>query len=236
LRIEAEIPADFQDAIRDTFPGFAESSEVKVEVPPGISDQVPPEILRQMMQHPSLKNFEFASEDGKWKVNLTRTFLALSTDAYHRWETFKEKFRRPLQALIDTYSPQYFVRIGLRYIDVIRRSKLGLSDVPWRALLSPHVSAVLGYPGVGENVRKLDAVYEVALEDPTGTVRIITRFVKAKDDDEICFAIDSDFFTDQKTRIEDAATRLDYFNTRGSRLIRWCITDRLHLAMEPETL
>ncbi|PTL37265.1 hypothetical protein CLG94_00005 [Candidatus Methylomirabilis limnetica] len=236
LRIEAAIPADFQDSIRDAFPGFAESSELKVEMPPEVSDQVPPSILRQMVQPPHLKSFEFASEDGKRKVHLTRTFLALSTSDYHRWETFKEVLKRPLDALIQVYSPQYFVRIGLRYIDIIRRSKLGLSGVPWRELLCPHISAVLGYPGVGENVETQEAMYAVTLDDPSGAVRIRTNFVEAKDDGEICFVIDSDFFTDQKTSLQEAAARLDYFNTRGSRLIRWCITERLHLAMEPEQL
>jgi len=165
LRIEASIPAAFQDAIRDAFSGFAETSEIKLEVPPEVSDQVPPEILRQLVRLPSAKHYEFASEDGKWKVNLTRAFLSLSTADYQRWEFFKEKLVAPLAALTDVYSPQHFIRIGLRYIDVIRRSKLNLLKVPWRELLAPHISGVLGHPSVGENVHKLEAVYEVTLDD-----------------------------------------------------------------------
>ena len=67
-------------------------------------------------------------------------------------------------------------------------------------------------------------------------VRIISRFVEDREPGEICYMIDSDFFNASKTQIESAIEKLDYFNVRGSRLIQWCITDRLHNAMEPQLL
>ena len=85
------------------------------------------------------KNYEFATEDGICKVNLTRTYLSISTSDYTRWEDFKDRLRGPYDALIQVYSPAFFTRIGLRYIDVFRRSVLGLEEANWNELLKPFV-------------------------------------------------------------------------------------------------
>src|SRR5688572_28624795 len=74
LRIDAELPVAFQDKVRTTFPDFGESSEFRIDVPTGVGDQIPPEILRQVIQSSAIKNYEFTSADGQWKINLTRTF------------------------------------------------------------------------------------------------------------------------------------------------------------------
>ena len=236
LRIDAEIPAEFQEMVRRQIPNLTETSEWKLEVPPGLKDQISPEILRQILQSSGNKNYEFSSEDGQWKINLTRTFVALTTQRYERWEEFKEKLEIPFRALIEVYSPDYFSRVGLRYVDIIRRSALNLSDVDWDQLLQPYISGILGSPEVRELVKNFESKYEVSLSDGESIVRIIARFVAAADDGEICYMIDSDFYDSHKTPIEAAMERLDYFNVRASRLIQWCITDRLHKAMEPQPL
>ena len=236
LRIDAEIPADFQERVRKHFPNYSESSEWNIEVPAGVRGQIPPEVLRQAVQSSGVKNYAFSSDDGNWKINLTRNFIALTTNRYHRWEEFKTKLKIPLDALIAVYAPGSFSRIGLRYIDVIRRSSLNLFDVAWEDLLQPYIAGILGAPQVSAHVRNFENKYEVELSDGESMVRIISRFVEDREPGEICYMIDSDFFNASKTQIESAIEKLDYFNVRGSRLIQWCITDRLHNAMEPQLL
>jgi uncharacterized protein (TIGR04255 family) len=232
LRIDAEIPASFQERIRKSFPNFAETSEVTMEVPPGV--QVPPEMLRQALQSTGIRNYEFTSEDENWKLNLTRTFVALSTTAYRRWEEFRERLNEPLNALVHEYSPTHFSRIGLRYIDVIKPSELGLAGVTWGELLQPYVLGVLGSPDVGGHIKDFENRYEISLADGRSLVRLVTRFVDEKD--ERCYMIDSDFFNTDRTEIDHGFDILDYFNVRSSRLIQWVITKRLYEAMEPEVL
>jgi uncharacterized protein (TIGR04255 family) len=169
LRIDANLPADFQDLVRDAFPNFTEASEFKVEIPSEIGKQVPPEIIRQVIQSSGTKNYEFSSVDGIWKVNLTRTFIALTTTKYERWESFREKLMLPLQALVDSYAPTYFSRIGLRYIDVFRRSNIGLADVPWRELLSPALIGMFGSPDTADSVERFESVHEIRLAEQGGT-------------------------------------------------------------------
>ncbi|HID30265.1 MAG TPA: TIGR04255 family protein [Desulfobacterales bacterium] len=236
LRIDAEIPAQFQERVRRQFPNFSEASEWKVQVPQALEGQIPPEVLRQFVQSSGNKNYEFSSEDGVWQINLTRTFVALATKKYERWEEFKEKLQIPLEALSDVYSPDFFSRIGLRYTDIIKRSALGLDDVEWSQLLRPYILGILASPEVSDHVREFENRYEVGLSDGESVVRIVTTLIQPPDGDEICFMIDSDFYNSQKTEIDSAMERLNYFNVRASRLIQWCITERLHKAMEPQVL
>jgi len=236
LKIDADIPAEFQDRVRKDFPNFSETSEWKMPLSPRIKEQISPEVLTQILQSSSGKNYEFSSEDGQWKINLTRTFIALTANKYERWEIFKEKLAIPVNALVEIYSPAYFSRIGLRYEDVIRRSVLNLDGVSWSELLQPYILGVLGLPEIGNSVRNFESRYEIGLSDGASVVRMITRFVEAVDNGEICYMIDSDFSNTNKTRIDNTMNKLDYFNVRASRLIQWCITDRLHQSMEPQTL
>lgn len=236
LRIDAEIPASFQEMVRAEFPNFGEKSEWKFELPVGLQAQVPTEILRQVVQTSGNKNYEFTSEDKVWTINLTRTFVALSTGIYTRWEDFKQKLTIPFGALLEVYSPQYFSRIGLRYVDVIRRSKLGLEDVGWNELLQPYISGLLAADRVRHFVRNFENRYEIQLEDQKSVVRILTKFVEAKDEGQLSYMIDSDFFRTGRMEVDNALSTLDYFNVRASRLIQWCITDTLHQAMQPEEL
>src|SRR5205085_2017184 len=83
--------------------------------------------------------YKFASEDNAWVVTLTKDYLAVETTRYQNWADFRDHLRAPLEVLTEIYAPVFFSRIGLRYIDVIQRTRLGLPDVPWRELLQPFV-------------------------------------------------------------------------------------------------
>ncbi len=236
LKIDTEIPAVFQERIRQQFPNLLESAEWNIEVPQAIKGQIPSDLARQMLQSAGIKNYQFSSEDGQWQLNLTRTFIALTANKYQRWEQFKDKLLGPLAALNDIYAPSFFSRIGLRYVDVIKRSALNLDGVNWSELLQPYVLGVLSTPEVSRNVQAFQSNYEIRLSDEQSMVRLIAQLVQPIDSSEICFMIDSDFFTAEKTISDDVMSKLNYLHARSSRLIQWCITERLHQAMEPQEL
>jgi uncharacterized protein (TIGR04255 family) len=230
LRVDTELPAEFQDSVIKEFPNYSEKTELPIRISSGVQDRIPPE---EMLGPANTKNHEFSSEDGQWKINLTRTFIALSTDKYKVWEDFKQKLQIPLTALIDIYSPSHFSRIGLRYRDVIQRSALGLDNVSWTELLQPQMLGVLDSE-ISESVRNLESVYQIALPERENAVRVFTQLAQDKNSNEVCYVIDSDFFKASKTPIDDVIGNLDYFNAHAFRLFRWCITERLHESMEPQ--
>ena len=235
LRIEAEPPAAFQERIRSLFPNFAESSGLALEIPTPFGEQLAPNMFGQLIQPLVNKNYEFSSQDSAWKVTLTRTFIALTTTKYERWEEFKARFQAPLEALTAEYSPSYFSRIGLRYTDVIRPAVVGLAGRPWRDLLSPALIGMFCSPDVADSVDRFQSVHELRLSENSGTVRITTKLVKMPDQDD-AFVIDSDYFDTSQTQLADAPVKLDSFNRQSTRFMRWAITNTLHNALEPSPL
>ncbi|NQU35618.1 MAG: TIGR04255 family protein [Bacteroidetes bacterium] len=232
LKISAEIPFEFQEKIREQFPEFSELSELSINIP-NAENQIPAEILKSAHRSSNNRNYEFFSEDKQWKINLTNNFFALSSFNYKNWEEFSDRLKLPFAAFLDIYKPKRFSRIGLRYIDVIKRSKLGLEKIEWDDLLKPYFLGVLASPE-GKNVQSFENRYEIRLSDNESTVNLVTRLVKDSKDNEECFMIDSDFFSVINTDISEVPEKLCYFNKRASRLLQWCISEKLHNAMEPK--
>jgi uncharacterized protein (TIGR04255 family) len=203
-----------------------------IELPPG-EPPVVAQVVESSLPRGKLTGYDFLSADEKWKVTLTRDFLALSTSAYLRWEEFRAHLDGPMKALIDVYGPAFFTRVGLRYQDLIRRSALNAQDASWRDLVKPHIAGVLVVPEVAGAVA--EAFSQVLIRFPhfKGKVRVNFGIVQVRDTNEDGFLIDQDLNTEERTNIGDVDNILSYFNRQSGRLFRWCIQDKLHMAMEP---
>lgn len=233
LKIETDIPANFQELIRSDFPNYIETNELKFEMQLPPKELLLPDFISKTPKSSYSKNHEFSSEDGIWKLNLTRNFLALSTSKYERREKFQEKLKIAFDSLLKVYSPNYFTRIGLRYIDVINRTTLNLEGVGWEELLQPYILGILGESSIGNRVKNFECVYEINLDESFKQLRMLTKFIDDEESTERYFLIDSDFFKNDKTDTNDTFQVLDYLSIQASRLIQWCITPKLHKAMEP---
>ena len=111
-----------------------------------------------------------------------------------------------------------------------------MEDLGWNELIQPYLLGVLALTELKDTVRRSDVAFEIRLKDGESIVRVITRTVQSADSGELCFMIDSDFFNTNKTKTDEVLGRLDYFNIRAKRLFRWCITEKLHAAMEPQAI
>ena len=231
LKIDTETPAAFQEEVRSLYPHLTESSELfYIRVEPS---QSPTEDFQQVRGTRDTKIYEFASDDKKWKVDLTRNYLALSTKAYISWDDFIGRFEKALQAFVGIYQPTNFTRVGLRYIDVIVRSKLGLEGVDWGELVQDYISGVLVVDSIKGEVRSYENTFQVALEGE-GLVRVITKTVQSPESGEHCFLMDSDFFSNRRIKHEEVFPVLNSFHDCALNLFRWCIKDKLHHAMEAD--
>ena len=234
LRIDTEkAPAAFQERIRHEFPLYREKQLTPdlAQLPDAVQN-----LLRAAgVQSPKQQSaYDFVSEDETWTVGLTREFLSLSTPKYRRWEEFRGKLQGPLQALLDIYEPSLFIRTGLRYRNVIQRSLLGLEETQWKNLLGPSIAGVFSAKEVAGQVESCQTKMQIRLSDHQGSVQIIHGIAENPDNEnEECYVIDNDFFTDEKTENQDALDVLDNFNRQSGRLFRWCISERLNEAMEP---
>jgi uncharacterized protein (TIGR04255 family) len=179
--------------------------------------------------------YDFASADEKWKVSVTRDFLSLSTDQYTRWEHFREHLEGPLDALMAVYAPTFFTRVGLRYQDVIQKSRLSLAPTTkWAELVKPHIAGVHGVLELEGSVEESLGQLLISLPQFKGKVRINYGIVQIAGSTENCFLIDGDYYTEERTTHDAVSRILNYFNKQSGRLFRWCIEPRLHEAMEPQ--
>jgi uncharacterized protein (TIGR04255 family) len=228
LKISSEPPVEFQEALRRDYPLFR-------EIPPlDVGTGLPPElsaIMEKLLPLPSSKAYELTSGDGAWQITLTQDSLALQCKAYRRWEEFRGALQIALKLLERIYEPSFFTRIGLRYRDVIARYPLGLKDVPWRELLSPQLASEF-HSAISDAVEGTG--HQLSLRLQGNVAKVTLQHGLGNKDGDVCYIIDSDFYTAERTGVQDATRILDYFNRQGGRLFRWCIADRLHAAMEPK--
>ena len=171
---------------------------------------------------------------------MTRETLELKTTAYQRWEEFRDRAANLQAAFGQVYKPSFYARIGLRYVNVIRRSLLGLVDVPWAELLKPHIAGELSTPELGNRIDSLSSHLHCQLEGDNCYLTLKTAIALAEvgqgKEKEQCFLIDSDFHTHIQTEITNVANILNIFNRVSGRLFRWSIQQRLHDALEPESI
>lgn len=218
LSIETDLPAKFQDKIRDVFPRYS---------------------LRRENSGPNTQtnNYQFTTDDGVWRVNLTSKFIALATSRYTRWEDFAAMLDKPLAAFIQVYRPAYFERVGLRYVNFISRSELGLATMPYRALIEPVYLGVLADEQVTEAATTRCSVdTELALR---GGCRVKIHagpgLVKrnGQQDKELKFIFDQDLYMPGKLEVKLSAGALQTLHAQAYSIFRGAITDTLHDSMEP---
>lgn len=231
LIIGAKPPVEFQEAIRSQFPMYA----VRKETPAPKVTGTPGNLALE--NTPSIINYQFASTDGVWRVNLTNTFISLACSHYTCWENFAKHLDKPLAAFIQIYKPNHFQRVGLRYLNFISRKTLELEDIPFRQLFQPAYLGLLGEADVPEHATtrcNIDA--ELAIQ---GGCRakihagpgIIKR--NGQSDNEVRFIFDQDLFMAGNIPVNHSAGALETLHSQAYSIFRGAITDILFEAMEP---
>lgn len=234
LSIEANAPVEFQEAIRADFPQFLRRQETPAPRITGAPGNM------TLQNQPAVINYQFASADGIWRVNLTGKFISLSCSQYTTWEDFAGKLDKPLAAFIQVYKPAYFERVGLRYLNFISRSQLGLEGVPFSELIAPCYLGPLAEEDVAESAStrcSVDAELgirggcRVKLHAGPGLVKR-----GGQEDKEVKFIFDQDLFMPGKLQLNLVAGALQTLHSQADSIFRGAITERLHAAMEPEYL
>ena len=232
LKIESADPAVFQDRIRSEYPQYQKKVE---QLPPQMADGKP-------VPQGTVNNYQCISEDGRWKVSLTKGFVALSTHGYTRWEEFAKRLDRLLVTLIEVYQPAYFTRVGLRYINAFDRKALGLEDCLWRELIQPGYLALLADDDAQETAfSKCELSAALALpggaksnvKSGPGTLRKVNNRTKESTETRV-FMLDLDVYMDGKTPLGQTAPALNIVHGNAGSLFRGAITDTLADALEPE--
>lgn len=234
LSINRQEPAEFQEAIRADFPIYSAKQE-----------RQPPKLVGapgnlQVENQPTTMNYQFASVDGVWQVNLTSKFISLSCSKYTCWEDFAKRLDTPLAAFIKVYKPACFQRIGLRYINIFSKKDLELEDVPFRSMFAQQYLGVLALDDVQETtLNRCSLDTELAIPGGcqakihAGTGRVNRNGVADK---EIKYIFDQDLFLSGNIPVNYSAGALQTLHGQANPIFRGAITTLLHNAMEPEMI
>lgn len=231
LTIEANIPAQFQEAIRGDFPHYSVRKEAPAPKLAGTPGNM------SLQNQPMSNNYQFVSADGVWRVNLTSKFISLSCSRYTCWEDFAAKLDKPLAAFIQIYRPAFFDRVGLRYLNFFSREALGLSSTPWRELFQSQYLGLLADEQVVEgSVNRCSMDAELAIRGGCrAKIHAGPGLVKrnGQQDNEIKFIFDQDLFMTGKVAVNLSAGALQTLHSQADSIFRGAITDTLHDAMDP---
>ncbi len=234
LTIETNIPAEFQEAIRDSFPHYSvrkENAAPKLTGTPG---------NLSIQAGPQNNNYQFVSADGVWKVNLSSRFISLSCNRYVCWEEFALMLDKPLAAFIKVYHPAMFTRVGLRYLNFVSRKDLQLEDTPFRELFESTYVGLLADEQLSEAATarcSMDAEFAIRsgcrckLHAGPGLVKR-----NGQQDQEVKFVFDLDLYMDGNVPVNVSAGALELLHGQVFPIFRGAITDTLHEAMLPERI
>lgn len=234
LSISEKAPVDFQEAIRQEFPQFLRRQEAPAPKITGIPGNM------QLQNQPMTVNYQFASADGIWRVNLTSKFISLTCSKYTCWEDFASKLDQPLAAFIKIYQPAYFERIGLRYLNFISRDALQLGSTPFRELVAPCYLGILAEEDLPESsAARCSMDTEIALRGGCrAKIHAGPGLVKRgnQPDKEVKFIFDQDLFMPGQIPVNLSAGALQTLHSQAWSIFRGAMTDELHNAMEPERI
>ena len=234
LTIGVNVPAAFQEAIRDEYPQYV----ARKEVPAPKITGAPGNFSLENGQAPI--KYQFSSSDGVWRVNLTSKFISIACTRYTCWEDFAARLDKPLAAFIQIYKPAYFERVGLRYVNFISRKALELEGTPFRELIRPCYLGILAEEDVQEaTTARCTVDLDMAIRGGCrAKIHAGPGLVKRgnQQDPEVKFIFDQDLYMNGKLPVNLSAGALQTLHGQAFSIFRGAITDTLHDAMDPRAI
>ncbi len=229
LVISSELPARFQEAIREEFPQFSARKENR---PPNLVGG--PGNFRLEQTQPT-QAYSFTSADNSWRVTLSCNYISLTCHRYTSWEEFARRLDKPLAALIQIYKPAYFVRVGLRYLNFISRFDLGLEGTPFSQLIQPCYLGPLGEEDVAEaSINRCTVDVVLSLRGGCKAKIHAGPGLVKKDgvsDKEHKFIFDQDLYMQGNIPVNLSAGALQTLHSQAFPIFRGAITNTLYNAL-----
>jgi len=210
LKISAAPPVGFQDKVKEMFPMFALTQDKSA--------------------------YNFMSTDQRWQAVLGKGALTLVARQYDGWKSFSNHLQVAMAALEQEYPPQFVLRVGLRFRNIIRKSALGVTDKEWNQLLPNKWTGDLAWAGTAGDMKATHSEVLMGLNGGKDLVCIRHGLVPiAQPIQEMGYLIDHDFFVDGQFSIKKVPNMLNGYHQSAQRFFKLWVTDTLHQAMKPKT-
>jgi len=235
LKIESAPPADFQELVRGRFPLLERGSappNLLGMLPPG--QQLPIDLIQFLGSATGNATYLFHTADRTSTLTLTPSTIGLSTSSYKRWESFIGDFRPPFEALVKTYNPSFYTRVGLRYSNVIDRHALGLDSQPWSKLLRPALLGEIAEDGFEANLEQVSRMIRVRVPDLNSSMILRHGLGAQFNRQDLAYVIDIDLFSEETMETANVDSILNKFHDVAGHAFRWCIEKPVHDALGPQ--
>lgn len=220
----------FQDKIRKEYQIYKVEARIFPGYIQGDNAFVQPAIVNE---------HRFSNENSDWVVAISQDYITFSNTKYERFETFIEKFTAVIETFITEFSPSEFIRIGLRYRNIICRSIIGAVDVKWHELIPCNIVPELHDEWFRNKVKYFDK--KIFLEENEEKINTSYTLLQASGkirnvpfDNEDIYIVDIDCFTEKKHEPVSDIITLANFNQYAGSIFRSSITERLDSIMRPE--
>jgi uncharacterized protein (TIGR04255 family) len=230
LRIHAQSPAEFQDAIRDEYPFYALEHQVPKSQKSG--SQPSQQLTINLATTPNLAH-AFHSADKLSSYRLANHELAIRSLNYDRWEKFRSRILKGATALIKQYQPAFFSHVCVKYRNAILRSAVGMPDQSWSRLLNPAVLGSLGIAEFDGTVEKQESKFTLRLPGDAGRIDATIGLGTHPSIAEKAVLIETHVYSDGQTRPSDVGSKLDTLHQFAGIFFRWCLQRPLYDAFEP---
>lgn len=225
LRIDAELPVQFQEALAHTHPLLEVEEGIQINFGPG-----------QSHAPTQTKTYKFFTAEREQFISLSSNFVAVTTTRYVAWERFRETIELALNELRRIYAVTTFQRLGLRYLNLIDRGELGLENQAWSELLKPQA---LGWVA-DEDCEKWasSAQANVLFSCGSVTCQVRSGLVQSeRPNSTVAFLLDADYYVESTCDgdVSNILGQLNELNSFSGPFFRWSITPALHSALGPKS-
>ncbi|MDH5921077.1 TIGR04255 family protein [Vibrio splendidus] len=227
----AEKLVQLHDSIKDKLPLFKRSKNVSLDV----------NTDTQSVSQVEAPVYEFSSIDETVRVVVSPDSVAFVTTKYESKEVFFDYIFSVYDALLHLGMVLPIKRIGLRYKDVIQRSRLAENgeSLQWNELLKSSLVSILEEEELTKTqILGAHSNFTIALDsiNKNAKVNVNCGIVNHAQSHEQCFMIDSDYFIEGIFDYDSASDFLHRANVKARDFFQWCITDKLYEALRPERI
>jgi uncharacterized protein (TIGR04255 family) len=220
LRLQkgVEAVADFQEAIRDSFPGFGVEQQIQITVSPAGDAETTTNRSAA---------FRFTNEDETWSALVAPTALTLEAAAggrYSSYSSFADLFRTVWGAAVEDLRPGKISQQGLRYVDHIEGDR---SANEWAEWINPDLLGGMAGEVLGTGLER--AVCELLYPQDGGRLVFRHGIVEAGPQNAKGYLLDFDSIHTEPVPAGDVDTLIARFDDSHEilyRFFRWCVTDR----------
>ncbi|MBX7133446.1 MAG: TIGR04255 family protein [Fimbriimonadaceae bacterium] len=223
LRIQSEVPVDFQERVGTAFPIYEEQQTLELRL-----DEPLPKSPSASRSH------LFKSEDLQTNCALSRGSISLSTLSYTQWEDFSKGISLAVDALLATYgkSMKRVTRIGLRYRNIIDRDEINMKKRLWRKLINKSLLGPLSLSSVNEvEVPQLHQVFRFDYQDVSALIQ--AGLINETKREKSAFFIDVDLFLESpiSTNARSIMEVVERLHSYSGPLFHWATTEELRRAL-----